>query len=588
MQPVDVLGHDGHFETRFFKRRPGVFVRRRLRPGVRCSGAGQGFDRDVRVVRPQPAHLVEHAPVQEPARARVLAERAQGAVLLRVVRLPDRKQRVQRRRRADADAVRVDVRGAGDGFAKRGHARLGARARAGEEHHARDGGPREETRRALDGRRRRRARAAPERPPLRGHERLRVISTGFGIERKGFGFRFFRYQSRRRRRRTETRAVRRSLRGHLDATPEKRERRAKHDPAKHRRRCFTTRIDDETAETALEAHRVLDERLHRTVREARRAPPGNETEADHFVFFIVYNFAGACHVTNAVSVREAEELTRQAAPVARGGGGGALRSLGRRRGRDARDDGREKRRRSFFAASRRARVVYVILRRSLALRLSGVGAAGPRADRADRGSADRDDRGAPTSRARERGEQSRRTPPRVVVVVGGVGVAREDRHEVGFAGDERAYVVRVVGVPRHDASGVAAAAGAELARARGQERVHLARVFSGGQVDHGDGQSAAAKGMPRLQADPKSAEDRVFAPGGERARPAALGPRDRRGERSDVRGEDHGAGTTGRRRLHRPPPRRPPRVSHVGTPGKSRSVSGFFLAAACHCALLLD
>ena len=272
-------------------------------------------------------------------------------------------------------------------------------------------------------------------------------------------------------------------------------------------------------------------------------------------------------MTNSVSVREAEELTRQAAPVARGGGGGALRSLGRRRGRDARDDGHEKRRCFFFASPARARVFYVVLRRSLALRLKGVGAAGPRADRADRGSADRDDRGAAASRARERGEQSRRTPPRVVVVVGG---ARADRHEVGFGGDER-RVVRVVGVARHDASGVAAAAGAELARARGQERVHLARVFSGGQVDHGDGQSAAAKGMPRLQADPKSAEDRVFAPGGERARPAALGPRDRHGERSDVRGEDHGAGTTGRRRLHRPPPRRPPRVSHVGTPGKSRS-----------------
>ena len=214
MQPVDVLGHDGHFESRLFKVRVGVFVRfrLRLRPGVRYPGAGQGLDRDVCVVRPQPTNLVEHAPVQEPAQTRVLAERAQGAVLLRVVRLPDRKQRVQRRRRADADAVRVDVHGAGDGFAKRGHARLGARARAGEKHHAREteGLARRRAARSTDAAAA--ARAAPERPPLRGDERLRVEEArGRGVTARK-GFRIRRYQSRRRRRRTEARAVRRSLR----------------------------------------------------------------------------------------------------------------------------------------------------------------------------------------------------------------------------------------------------------------------------------------------------------------------------------------------------------------------------------------
>jgi hypothetical protein len=102
VQPVDVLGHDGHRE--------------------RLRFTGEGLDRDVRVVRRQTPHLVEHLPVQEPAPSRVLAERAYSAVLFRVVRLPDGKQSVQRRRRADADAVRVDVGGAGDGFPERRHA----------------------------------------------------------------------------------------------------------------------------------------------------------------------------------------------------------------------------------------------------------------------------------------------------------------------------------------------------------------------------------------------------------------------------------------------------------------------------------
>ena len=168
-------------------------------------------------------------------------------------------------------------------------------------------------------------------------------------------------------------------------------------------------------------------------------------------------------MTNSVSVREAEELTRQAAPVARGGGGGALRSLGRRRGRDARDDGHEKRR-CFFFASRRARVFYVVLRRSLALRLKGVGAAGPGAARiAARPTATI---AAPPLRARERGEQS--SGHRRASWCGRRGA---DHPQVGFGGDER-RVVRVVGVA-YDASGVAAAARADLRAPRQNASISL-------------------------------------------------------------------------------------------------------------------
>ena len=269
----------------------------------------------------------------------------------------------------------------------------------------------------------------------------------------------------------------------------------------------------------MKGHGVLDERLDGSVREARRASPGDEAEADHL----------RCRDLRLRRRRrfQVAQLTRQAAPVARGGGAGRGGGLG-----DARNDGHQRRR--FVYQSPPRRVVRVC-------------AGGIRTDRADGGSTDRDDRGAPASRARERGEQSRRTPPRVVVVVRGV---REHRHEVGFGGDER-RVFRVVRVATHDD-------GAELALARVQERVQVARVArSRGQLDHGDGKSAAAMRVPRVEADAECVKNRVLATDAQRARPAALGARDRRGERSDVRGEDHGAGTAGRRRLHRPPPRMP-------------------------------
>jgi len=270
----------------------------------------------------------------------------------------------------------------------------------------------------------------------------------------------------------------------------------------------------------MKGHGVLDERLDGSVREARRASPGDEAEADNL----------RCPHLRLRRRRRFQhaQLTRQDAPVARGGGAGRGVSLG-----DARDDGHQTRRRFVFPSPPR-RVV------------RGEHAGGIRADRADGGSADRDDGGAPASRASERGEQSRRTPPRVVVVRG----VREHRHEVGFGGDER-RVFRVVRVATHDD-------GAELALARVQERVQVARVArSRGQLDHGDGKSAAAMRVPRVEADAECVKDRVLATDAQRARPAALGARDRRGERSDVRGEDHGAGTAGRRRLHRPPPRMP-------------------------------